>query len=42
MLAVVPHSAVERALDTVRAEGHEAWDVGEIVAGHGRVHIEPH
>jgi phosphoribosylformylglycinamidine cyclo-ligase len=40
MLAVVEADAAERALDVVRAEGHDAWIVGEIVDGHGRVHVE--
>ena len=35
MLAVVPSGDVFRALDVVRAAGHEAWPVGEIRAGHG-------
>ena len=39
MLAVVPAREVERALDTVRASGHRAWEVGEIVAGRGRAHF---
>ena len=37
MLAVVPRDEVNRALDAVRAAGHEAWRSGEIVDGHGRV-----
>ena len=28
------------ALDAVRAAGHQAWDVGEIVDGHGRAHVD--
>ena len=40
MLAVVPADAAERALDVVRAEGHDAWIVGEIVDGHGRARVE--
>jgi phosphoribosylformylglycinamidine cyclo-ligase len=40
MLAVVEADAAERALDVVRSEGHDAWLVGEIVDGHGRVHVE--
>ena len=39
MLAVVPAREVERALDTVRASGHRAWEVGEIVAGRGRARV---
>jgi phosphoribosylformylglycinamidine cyclo-ligase len=37
MLAVVPGAAVHAALDAVRSAGHEAWVVGEVTAGHGRV-----
>jgi phosphoribosylaminoimidazole (AIR) synthetase len=40
MLAVVAGEAAERALDVVRAGGHDAWIVGEIVEGHGRVSVE--
>jgi phosphoribosylformylglycinamidine cyclo-ligase len=36
MLAVVEHDAAERAVDVVRAAGHDAWFVGEITDGHGR------
>jgi len=41
MLAVVPHDAALHAVDVVRAEKHDAWLVGEIVDGHGRVRMEP-
>jgi phosphoribosylformylglycinamidine cyclo-ligase len=37
MLAVVPHDAALHAVDVVRAAGHDAWLVGEITDGHGRV-----
>jgi phosphoribosylformylglycinamidine cyclo-ligase len=37
MLAVVPGDAVHAALDAVRSAGHDAWVVGEITPGHGRV-----
>jgi phosphoribosylformylglycinamidine cyclo-ligase len=37
MVGIVAAGGVENALDTVRAEGHEAWHIGEIVDGHGRV-----
>ena len=37
MLAVVPADAAEHAVDIVRAAGHDAWVVGEIVDGHRRV-----
>jgi phosphoribosylformylglycinamidine cyclo-ligase len=37
MLAVVPGDARRATLDAVRASGHEAWAVGEVTPGHGRV-----
>jgi phosphoribosylformylglycinamidine cyclo-ligase len=40
MLAVVPRDAALHALDVIRAEKHDAWLVGEIVDGHGRVRME--
>jgi phosphoribosylformylglycinamidine cyclo-ligase len=40
MLAIVPRGEVFRALDAVRAAGQDAWIVGEIVEGHGRVHLD--
>ena len=40
MLAVVPPGEVHHALDSVRAAGPEAWLVGEIIDGHGRVIVE--
>jgi phosphoribosylformylglycinamidine cyclo-ligase len=40
MCAVVPAADVLHALDVVRGAGHEASVVGEIVDGHGRVHVE--
>jgi phosphoribosylformylglycinamidine cyclo-ligase len=40
MLAVVASDDVYRALDAVRHAGNEAFLVGEIVDGHGRVTIE--
>jgi phosphoribosylformylglycinamidine cyclo-ligase len=40
MLAVVAGDEAERALDVVRSEGHDAWIVGEVVEGHGRVRVE--
>ncbi|HWS47289.1 MAG TPA: phosphoribosylformylglycinamidine cyclo-ligase, partial [Acidimicrobiia bacterium] len=40
MLAVVaPHDA-ERTVDVVRSRGHDAWIVGEVADGHGRVHVQ--
>ena len=40
MLAVVPPDAALHAVDIVRAAGHDAWLVGEIIDGHGRVHLD--
>ena len=40
MLAVVPPDAVFDAVDRLRSSGHPAWEIGEIVRGHGRVHLE--
>jgi len=37
MLAVVAAGDTFPALDALRSAGHEAWEVGEVVAGHGRV-----
>ena len=34
-----PPDAALHAVDIVRAAGHDAWLVGEIVDGHGRVHV---
>jgi phosphoribosylformylglycinamidine cyclo-ligase len=39
MLAVVAPGSELAAVDAVRSAGHDAWVVGEIVAGHGRVHV---
>ncbi|HEX5615239.1 MAG TPA: phosphoribosylformylglycinamidine cyclo-ligase, partial [Acidimicrobiia bacterium] len=39
MVAVVRQRDELRALDVIRAAGHDAWVVGEIVEGHGRVHV---
>jgi len=36
MLAAVPPDSVSHALDVVRASGHDAWQVGEVVDGRGR------
>jgi phosphoribosylformylglycinamidine cyclo-ligase len=41
MLAVVSGDEGEQALDVVRSEGHDAWIVGEVVEGRGRVRVEP-
>ncbi|MDP9333365.1 MAG: phosphoribosylformylglycinamidine cyclo-ligase [Actinomycetota bacterium] len=40
MLAVVSGDEDEQALDVVRSEGHDAWIVGEVVEGRGRVRVE--
>jgi len=40
MLAVVEGDDAFHAVDVVRGAGHDAWVVGEIVAGHGEVHVE--
>ncbi len=40
MLAIVPPEAALHAVDIVRGAGHDAWLVGEIVDGHGRVRLE--
>jgi phosphoribosylformylglycinamidine cyclo-ligase len=39
MLGVVPRHQREDALDAVRAAGQEAWIVGEVSEGRGRVSI---
>lgn len=41
MAAVVPASDAEGAIEVVHAAGHDAWLIGEIVAGSGVVQIEP-
>jgi len=40
MCAVVAADHALHALDAIREAGHDAWIVGDIVDGHGRVHIE--
>jgi phosphoribosylformylglycinamidine cyclo-ligase len=40
MVAVVAPDGAEAAIDTARAAGHDAWDVGEVVDGHGRVTVD--
>jgi phosphoribosylformylglycinamidine cyclo-ligase len=40
MLAVVPGDDVHPAIDAIRTGGHDAWLVGAVVDGHGRVAIE--
>jgi phosphoribosylformylglycinamidine cyclo-ligase len=40
MIAIVPAGEAHRALDGVRASGHEAWQIGQVVDGHGRVFVD--
>ncbi len=40
MVAVVPRSDVYQALDVLRAAGHRAVEIGEVVAGSGRAAVE--
>jgi len=40
MVAIIPPGDAHRALDGIRAAGHEAWQIGELVGGHGRVRVE--
>lgn len=40
MLAIVPPDEVHRGLDAMRRSGNEAWLVGKVVDGHGRVALE--
>ncbi len=40
MVAVVAPEDVARTIETVGADGHDAWEIGEIVDGAGRVTIE--
>ena len=40
MLAVLPRHDAHRALDTIRASGHDAWLVGEVVDGTMGVTVE--
>jgi phosphoribosylformylglycinamidine cyclo-ligase len=39
MLAVVPADAALHAVDIARSQNHDAWLVGEITDGHGKVHL---
>ncbi len=41
MCAVVAAGDAYAALDALRASGHECWEIGEILAGSGQVHIGP-
>ena len=40
MVAVVAADDVARTIETVGDDDHDAWEIGEIVDGHGRVTIE--
>ncbi|MCU1457519.1 MAG: phosphoribosylformylglycinamidine cyclo-ligase [Actinomycetia bacterium] len=40
MCAVVDPTDAHAALDALRASGHECWDIGVVVEGGGRVHLE--
>jgi phosphoribosylformylglycinamidine cyclo-ligase len=40
MLAIVAADDVHRAIDAIRTGGHDAWLVGAVVDGHGRVVME--
>jgi phosphoribosylformylglycinamidine cyclo-ligase len=40
MVAVVPDGDHEAAIDSVRRAGHDAWLVGEVLAGDGRTRID--
>ncbi len=41
MVVVVPQGDVFRALDALRASGHRATNIGEVVDGRGKVLLEP-
>ncbi|MSO78486.1 MAG: phosphoribosylformylglycinamidine cyclo-ligase [Acidimicrobiia bacterium] len=40
MLAVVPGDEVHHAIDAIRTGGHDAWLVGAVVDGHGKVTLD--
>ncbi len=40
MLAVVAQAEARRAIDVVRRSGHDAWEIGQLVDGRGKVVIE--
>jgi phosphoribosylformylglycinamidine cyclo-ligase len=40
MIVAVPAGDRFKAIDTLRREGHLAMDLGEVVAGHGKVHVQ--
>lgn len=39
MVAVVAHADTQRAVDALSAQGIEAWEIGELVDGHGRATV---
>jgi phosphoribosylformylglycinamidine cyclo-ligase len=39
MVAVVPAEEAYRAIDLLRTRGHNAVEVGHVVAGEGQVHL---
>ncbi|HLF99775.1 MAG TPA: AIR synthase-related protein, partial [Acidimicrobiia bacterium] len=40
MVAVVPAAEAHHAIDRLRLSGRQARRIGEVVRGHGRVHVE--
>lgn len=41
MCVVVPADDAHATVDRLRLSGHQAWEIGEVVPGSGRVHVEP-
>jgi len=39
MVAIVPADAVSRAIEVLAAEAVDAFEIGEVVAGHGRATV---
>ncbi len=39
MVAIVDVAGAHDAIDRLRLHGHDAWTIGEVVDGHGHVHI---
>jgi phosphoribosylformylglycinamidine cyclo-ligase len=39
MVAIVPADDVHKALDVLRAAGHDTWDIGVVVEGSGQVFV---
>ncbi len=40
MVAIVPSDAGQAALDMIQSLGHDAFEIGAVVAGQGKVHID--